>query len=295
MNRVLAMGFFDGVHIGHGRLFRRAAARAKQLNCRACALTYDSHPQTFLTGRPVPLLCSTDERAALIRSLYKLQEVIIDPFDAETASIPWREYLEEMVIRRLKAVHVVVGHDFTFGRGGDGTPELLAEACRQKGLGCDILPPKRVGGTRVSSTYIRGLVAEGDMESAARFLGHRYRLSGLVERGRGLGRSLGFPTANLPLPQERQFPAWGVYATLVGWNGRVYPAATNVGIRPTVGTFSAPTVESTLLDFDRELYGERIDVDFLSFLRPERRFETPEALTAQVLEDLREVRRRRDV
>jgi riboflavin kinase/FMN adenylyltransferase len=283
---VLALGFFDGVHIGHGQLFKRAALRAKKLGCLACALTYDPHPQTLITGRPVPLLCSTDERAALIRTMYRIPEVIVDPFDAETAQIPWQDYVELVIVRRLRAVHVVAGHDFTFGRGGEGTPALLSEACRRYGVGCDILPPKRIAGTRVSSTYIRGLVAEGDMENAARFLGHAYRLSGTVERGQGLGRRLGFPTANLPLPKERQAPAWGVYATRVVWNGRVYPAATNVGIRPTMSATSAPTAESTLLGFDGDLYGQRIDVDFVSFIRPEKRFPSPEALAQQVRKDM---------
>ncbi len=292
MDRVLALGFFDGVHIGHGQLFKRAAALAKRLGCRACALTYDPHPQTLVTGRPVPLLCSTDERAALIRMLYKIPEVIIDPFDAETARVPWREYFETVLLRRLHAVHVVAGHDFTFGRGGEGTPALLSDICREKGVGCDILPPKRIGGIRVSSTYIRGLVAEGDMEKAARFLGHTYRLSGIVAEGRSIGRRLGFPTANLPLPPERQSPAWGVYATRVGWNGRAYPAVTYVGFRPTMSESSAPTVESTLLDFDGNLYGQTIDVDFVSFLRAERRFETTEALAEQVKKDMETARKR---
>lgn len=286
MDRVIALGFFDGVHIGHGQLFKRAAHRAARLGLRACALTYDAHPQALVKGRPIPLLCSTEERAALIRTHYRISEVIIDPFTEETAHIPWREYIDEVLIKRLHAAHVVAGYDFTFGCRGEGTPALLMKTCAEHGVGCDILPPKRIDGIRVSSTYIRGLVAEGDMESAARFLGHRYRLSGAVERGNGLGRKFGFPTVNLPLPPERQSPEWGVYATVVIWNGREYPSVTNVGIRPTIETGNAPTVESTLLDFDGNLYGEHIDVDFVKFIRPERRFPSPEALTEQVQNDL---------
>ena len=286
LRRVVALGFFDGVHVGHGRLFVCAAERAERLGCTACALTFDTHPLTLVSGRPVPLLCSTEERASLIRTLYAVPEVVIDPFTGETARIPWTEYIENVLVRRLGAVHLVVGHDFTFGHRGEGTPERLSAYCERHGIGCDVIPPKRVDGVRVSSTYIRGLIAEGDMERAARFLGHRYRLSGVVAPGEGRGRQLGFPTVNLPLPHERQAPLWGVYATFVGWNGQLYPAVTNVGNRPSVRSGGTPTVESTLLNFDRDLYGETIDVEFVTFLRPEQRFASLELLSAQVRRDM---------
>ncbi|MDR0326054.1 MAG: riboflavin biosynthesis protein RibF [Oscillospiraceae bacterium] len=290
MDRVLALGFFDGVHLGHGQLFKYAARQALRMGAGACALTYDTHPKTQITGRPVPLLCSAEERAGLIKSLYRIPEVIIDPFDDKTARIPWRDYIDSVIIKRLGAVFVVAGHDFTFGRGGKGTPTLLKEHCISRGVGCAVIPPKRVGGVRVSSTYIRGLVAEGDMEQAALFLGHRYRLSGIVEHGHGLGRKFGFPTVNLPMPPGRQSPEWGVYATLVLWKGKAYPAVTNVGFRPTVASGGAPTVESTLLDFEGDLYGEPIGVEFVRFIRPERKFSSPEALTRQVTQDMEAAR-----
>ena len=290
MKRVVALGFFDGVHIGHGQLFKYAARQAARMGAGACALTYGTHPKTLITGRPVPLLCSAEERAGLIRSLYRIPEVVVDPFTEETARIPWRDYIDNVLIGRLEAVFVVAGYDYTFGYRGEGSPAMLSGYCAGRGVGCAVIPPKRIGGARVSSTYIRGLVAEGDMEQAARFLGRRYRLSGTVERGRGLGRQFGFPTVNLPMPPERQPPEWGVYATEVLWNGRAYPAVTNVGIRPTIETGGAPSVESTLLDFEGGLYGERIGVDFVRFLRPERRFPSPEALTEQVRRDIEAAR-----
>jgi riboflavin kinase/FMN adenylyltransferase len=202
------------------------------------------------------------------------------------------EYIDTVLLGRMDAVFVVAGHDYTFGRHGEGTPAKLSQYCEKRGVGCAVVPPKRIGGVRVSSTYIRGLVSEGDMEQAARFLGRRYRLSGTVERGRGLGRKFGFPTVNIPLPPERQSPEWGVYVTAVSWKGRFYPAVTNVGIRPSVGHGGGvPVVESTLLDFDGDLYGEHIDVDFIRFIRPERKFPSPEALTEQVRKDVETSRR----
>ncbi|MCL2003887.1 MAG: riboflavin biosynthesis protein RibF [Oscillospiraceae bacterium] len=285
MKRVLAPGFFDGVHIGHGKLFKAAAAQAERIGARACALTYDAHPTSVLTGRPIPLLCSAEERAALIQSLHGVPEVIMEPFDQETAAIPWRDYIDDVLIGRLEAAFIVAGHDYTFGRGGEGTPERLREHCAARGVGCAVIPPERIGGTRVSSTYIRGLIAEGDMERAARFLGRRYRLSGVVERGRGLGRRLGFPTVNLPLPPGRQAPEWGVYATVIVWDGREYPAVTNVGVRPSVEDGGAPTIESTLLSFDGDLYGEPIGVEFARFIRPEIKFPSADALAGQIRRD----------
>jgi riboflavin kinase/FMN adenylyltransferase len=291
MSRVLALGFFDGVHLGHGQLFKRTVKQAAEMCATPCALTYNAHPKTLVTGRPVPLLCSTEERAELIRSLYRIPEVLVESFTVETARIPWRTYVDTVLSERLNAVFIVVGHDFTFGHLGEGTPAKLSEYCETRGVGCAVIPPKRIGGVRVSSTYIRGLVSEGDMETAAKFLGHRYRLSGTVEHGRGLGRQFGFPTTNFPLPPERQSPEWGVYATVVHWKGRSYPAVTNVGVRPSIGRGGgAPVVESTLLDFENTLYGEHIDVDFIRFIRPERRFSSPYALTEQVRLDVETAR-----
>jgi riboflavin kinase/FMN adenylyltransferase len=286
MSRVLALGFFDGVHVGHGQLFKCAVRQASEMGAEACALTYDIHPKTVVTGRPVPLLCSAEERAGLIRSLYRVPEIIIEPFTEEVAQTPWDRYIDTVLLGRYEAGFIVAGHDYTFGRLGEGTPAKLARYCQDRGIGCAVIPPKRIGGVRVSSTYIRGLVAEGDMERAARFLGRRYRLSGTVERGRGLARQFGYPTVNFPLPPGRQSPEWGVYATIVYWEGRPYSAVTNAGIRPSFGLGGVPVIESTLLDFEGDLYGERIDVDFIGFIRPEKRFSSPEALTEQVRKDV---------
>jgi riboflavin kinase/FMN adenylyltransferase len=284
MSSIVVPGFFDGVHIGHRKLFKVAAEQAEKTGDSVCVLTYDTHPKARLTGRPVPLLCSKEERAGLI--LEHVSTVVTDPFTEETAGIPWRDYLERVLTGRFEASFIVAGHDYTFGHKGEGDPEKLAGYCASRGIGCAVVPPERIGGVRVSSTYIRGLIAEGDMELAACFLGRRYRLSGAVERGRGIGRQFGFPTVNLPLPPGRQAPEWGVYATVVVRGGREYPAVTNVGFRPSVENGGAPTVESTLFGFDGDLYGEHIDVEFLRFIRPERKFASFEALAEQVRADI---------
>ena len=286
MKRVLALGFFDGVHIGHGKLLLRAAGQAGERGISACALTFAQHPLSVVKGRPVPLLCGEAERELFIKELYGVPEVSALPFDRAMMRMPWRDFIQDILIGRMGAAHVVAGHDFTFGHRGEGTPALLEAALAEKGIGCDILPPERIRGIRVSSTYIRGLVAGGDMEQAAEFLGHAYRFSGKVAKGSGLGRQLGFPTANIPLPPERQWMPWGVYATRVLWKGGAYPSVTNVGLRPTIGAADAPAVESTLLDFSENLYGGQISVLFDRFLRPERRFPSAEALREQIRRDV---------
>lgn len=288
--RVLAIGFFDGVHMGHAQLLRRAADIAQEKELIACAVTFDSHPQAVITGRPVPLLCSREERSELIRGKFGINEIIFEKFTDELMRLDWKQYITDVLINEMCGAHIVAGYDFTFGYKGEGNAERLSGACTELGIGCDIVPPFRIDGIRVSSTYIRGLIAEGDMEKAEVFLGHRYRLFGEIIHGKELGRALGFPTVNLALPSERQSPAWGVYATYVLLHGKSYPAVTNVGLRPTVERSSAPTVESTLLDFNENLYGERIDVDFVKFLRPEKRFESVAELKEQISRDIAKAR-----
>jgi riboflavin kinase/FMN adenylyltransferase len=222
--------------------------------------------------------------------VYRVPEVITDPFDKKAASAPWREYADRVLIGRLNAAYIVAGHDYTFGRGGEGTGEKLAEYCASLNIGCEIIPPVCINGARASSSYIRRLIAEGDMELAGRFLGRRYCLPGTVERGKGLGRELGSPTVNFPLPPERQSPKWGVYATVVIWNGRRYPSITNVGVRPSVESGGAPVVETTLFDFGGSLYGEYINVEFARFIRPEIKFSSLSALREQINKDIKTVK-----
>ena len=290
MKRVVALGFFDGVHLGHGALLRRTAEKAEELGCRACAMTYDLPPRTVVTGRPVPLLCGQSDRAELMSRLYGVKEVIFEHFDERFMHMPWRDFVTDILSRDLEAVHVVAGHDFTFGYGGEGNASRLSELCGGLGIGCDIIPAQTLDGIVISSTYIRGLIAEGDVERAARFLGHNYRLSGRVAHGRGLGRSLGFPTANIPVPHDRQAPAWGVYFTKVTACGGVFPAVTNIGLRPTVGHGGAPLVESSLIDAELDLYGREIHVDFFRFARAEKRFESLDALRAGIAGDFENAR-----
>ncbi len=288
--RVIALGFFDGVHIGHAALLRRVTERAKELNAIPCALTFDSHPEKIILGTGAPLLTSVEERSDLMRRLYGMQEVIVTPFDDTLMHMNWQDFVTDLLIARHNAVHLVVGHDFHFGYMGEGNPQRLQQLCFQLGIGCDVVPAVPLDDIIVSSSYIRTLVAQGAMERAAWFLGHPYILTDQVRHGKKLGTRLGFPTLNLQIPAGCVIPAFGAYATKVWIDEVPYSAATNVGVRPTVDNNKNVTVEASLLDFSGDLYGKTVRVEFHSLLRPEQKFDSPDALRAQVLQDIEHVR-----
>ena len=289
--KVIALGFFDGVHLGHGALLRRVAERARELDAVPCAFTCDRSPAAALTGKTVPLLSGVDDRAALMRELYGIQEVIVAPFDV-MRQMDWQDFVEQYLKKELGVIHVVAGHDFHFGYKGEGTPQRLGEKCAELGIGCDIIPKVELDGIAVSSTHIRILVAAGDMEGAARFLGHPHVLSGKVVHGSELGRTLGTPTANLLVPEGVIAPAFGVYATRVFLpGGKTRLAVTNVGVRPTVNEDkTAVTVEPWILDYHGDLYGQDIRVEFHAHLRPERKFPSVRALRDAILENAQQTR-----
>ena len=289
--KVIALGFFDGVHMGHGALLRTVAERARELDALPCAFTFDRSPAAALTGKAVPLPSGVDDRAALMRELYGIQEVIVAPFDV-MRQMDWQDFVAKYLREELGVVHVVAGHDFHFGYKGQGNPQRLAEKCRELGMGCDIIPKVEIDGFTVSSTYIRSLVQEGKMERARWFLGHPHTLSGTVVHGSELGRTLGTPTANLLVPQGVIAPGFGVYASRVRLpGGEVRLAVTNVGTRPTVNSDrGAVTVEPWILDYQGDLYGRSIQVEVYALLRPERKFPSIQVLREAILENARQTR-----
>lgn len=289
-NRVIALGFFDGVHRGHGALLARCRQRADERGCRAAVMTFDLHPDTLVTGQDMGLLSSPEDRADLMRRLYGIDDVLVCHFDRTMMEMPWQAFVEDYLFGKLDAAAVVCGHDFRFGYRGEGNPQRLAEVCAQLGMGCDVIGKVEYDGVTVSSTYIRSLIETGDMARANAFLGHRHTLSGEVVHGRQLGRRMGTPTANLLLPAHVLAPAFGVYAAEVFTAGGVYMAVTNVGVRPTVGGGDVVTVEPWLLDFDGDLYGQTIRVEFCQFLRPERKFDSLEQLQSAILENADQTR-----
>ena len=220
-----------------------------------------------------------------------MDEVILAHFDRAMMEMPWEAFVEDYLLGELGAKHVVCGHDFSFGYRGQGTPDKLRRLCAQRGVGVNVVDKVSLGGITVSSTHIRQLIRQGDMEAAAQMLGHRHFLSGEVLHGKELGRRLGFPTAKLALPEGLTAPAYGVYATLVTLpDGSAHPAVTNVGVRPTVHDQLGRLVEAWILDCTAELYGEKIRVEFFTRLRGEKKFDSLEALREEVLRNAAETR-----
>ena len=283
--RVIALGFFDGVHLGHQALLRRAMERSRERGLTPAMVTFDRSPREFVTGLPVPLLTTAAERRRTAAALFPGMEVMVVPFDRAMMTMPWEDFVN-FLQEEYRAGWLVAGHDFRFGHKNSGSAALLKERAQLLGLGCDIIPAVEVDGVTVSSTHIRALREKGEAAAAARFLGRPFAIAGPVRHGKRIGTSqLGRPTINL-VPDSRQLvPAFGVYAARAAGGGRSYTAVTKVGVRPTVDTDGGVTVESHLLTGAPELYGAECRVEFLSMLRPERRFESMDALREQIARD----------
>lgn len=289
--RVIALGFFDGVHVGHQALLNLAFQRARELNAVPSAFTFDAHPSALILGTPVPLLSTPADRAGLMRRCCGIRDVIVGHYDQRMMRTPWREFVTDYLVGLHQAVHLVAGHDYHFGYKGEGDPQRLQKLCGELGIGCDIVPKVEREGITVSSTAIRNLIAQGEMAQAVRLLGHPHVLTATVTHGKKLGSSLGFPTVNLHLPAGALVPAYGVYAArAVFENGESRPAVTNVGVRPTVDDAGTVTVEGFLLDFDGDLYGQQVRMEFYDYLRPEQKFDTLEALKAEVMRNARQTK-----
>ena len=212
--RVIALGFFDGVHIGHGALLKKTYERARELDAVPSAMSFDTHPDTLVFGTPAELLNTMDERKHLMQSLYGIEDVIFCHFDRDMMNMPWEAFVEDYLVKELHACHLVCGHDYRFGARGIGDAQKLTEKCRALGLGCDVIGEVKLDGITVSSTHLRTLLKAGEMETAVRFLGHGHIISGLVQHGDSRGHTLGLPTANLALEPGLLVPAFGVYG---GW------------------------------------------------------------------------------
>lgn len=283
---IYALGFFDGVHLGHQALFRKCRELADQTGCRAGVVTFTSHPDGLVLGAPPALLNTSDDRARLIYS-FGMDIVKEIPFDRELMTTHWSAFLNSLVA--MGAAGFVCGDDFRFGAGGLGTAKKLAAYCNKRGLPYAVVPEQRMVGARISSSRIRELLEEGYVYAAGKLLGHPHFLTGTVQSGRQLGRTIGIPTANLTFADGIIVPKFGVYACLVTIHDKVYPAVTNIGTRPTVNG-EGITAEAHILDFDGDLYGKQITIAFHSFLRPEKKFASLEELKAQIAEDISKTR-----
>ncbi len=285
---VLTIGSFDGIHRGHQHLIARVVARAKEIDAASALVTLHPHPKIVLRpDSPLQYLSTLEERLDLLASL-GLDYGVVLPFSLEYSQIRARDFVQ-MLIDHLHMVELFCGADFGFGYKREGNVPFLRELGKEKGFTVSVVEPQKFDGEVMSSTRIRDYIAEGDLEDATRFLGRFPSLRGRVIRGDQRGRKLGFPTANLAVAERRLIPANGIYAVRVRVGDHWYGGAASIGVRPTFGG-GHRLVEVYILDFNADLYDQVIEVQFIKRLREERKFESVDALIAQMQHDVSESR-----
>jgi riboflavin kinase/FMN adenylyltransferase len=294
---VLTIGNFDGIHLGHRRILDTVVARARQLRGTAALYTFDPHPRRVLAPDRSPRLLTTLEQKLELVEAAGVDVVVVEPFTLEFAKTDAAEFVTRFVHARLRPVEVYVGYDFHFGRDREGSMHKLTELGPRLGFAVTIIPEVTVGDRDVNSTRIRALLAEGRVEETRDLLDRPYGVRGRVVAGDRRGRTLGFPTANLE-PENEILPASGVYAGHlrllepgVPAPGRLLPAVTNVGCRPTFKDGAELLAEAHLLDFEGDLYGRRVELLFETRLRAEQRFAGVDALRQQIARDVEAARR----
>jgi riboflavin kinase/FMN adenylyltransferase len=286
----LAIGVFDGVHLGHQAVISTSTQHAHSADGTPVVVTFDPHPAKILRPGDAPhLLTATQHKIELIRAL-GVGHLLIINFDKNFAQTPPENFVEQLVQHSKPLREICVGHEWSFGRNRAGNLDLLKQLGARSEFNVVGIQPVKVNGAVVSSTAIRQAIETGDFDKAAEMLGRQYTILGTVTGGQELGRKIGFPTANLSAHSE-QFPPNGVYFAEAWLGGVLWHGVVNLGIRPTVTTAKPQRVlEIHLLDFERDIYGENLEIRFVKYLRPERRFENVEALVEQIKADVRQVR-----
>jgi riboflavin kinase/FMN adenylyltransferase len=286
----VAMGSFDGVHLGHQKVIGLAAKAAEQLGAPLGVITFDPHPRVyFRPDEPAFRLMKPDQQARALEKL-GVDMLYVMPLEAELAGMTDREFATQVLHEGFGARHVAVGFDNSFGRDRTGTPDTMRAYGRELGFGVSVAEPVGTDGDKFSSTAVREALRDGHPEVAAEILGRPFAIEGPVQRGRQLGRTLGYPTANIDL-SDYVCPRFGVYATRTRFSdGREYPGVANIGVNPTVQGITRPLLEVWLFDFDEDIYDRIIETSLIAFLRPEEKFASLEAMTEQVMADARQAR-----
>ncbi len=288
---VVAIGNFDGVHRGHQAVLDKTLQLAKERGCPAVVLTFEPHPRSFFNpAQPVDRLTDAQEKAAIL-GLLGFDVVVEQAFDQSFSSLTAQEFIDQVLIERLGASEVITGVDFHFGTKRQGNPEFLKQAGEKHGFGVTLIEPfTDEGGEIVSSSRIRFCLAEGDVVHAAGLLGYRYTLASTVIKGKQLGRTLGFPTANMALPEQTGLKH-GIYAVRFRrQDGSIYDGVASFGRRPTVDSDGSALLETFVFDFSGDLYGEFCSVSFFAYLRGEEKFDSLDALMVQMRKDEAEAR-----
>ncbi|MGA9996939.1 MAG: bifunctional riboflavin kinase/FAD synthetase, partial [Pyrinomonadaceae bacterium] len=279
------LGVFDGLHLGHQLIIRAVVERARSLDAVPTVITFDPHPRAVLHPQSAPPLLQTFDQKIEAFGVLGIEQAIVVRFNQAFSQIRAEDFLRDVVCERLQAREVYLGRGFAFGHNREGNIKLLKEASGRLGFHADEVPEVRLRGQRISSSGIRELLSEGRVNLARRMLGRPYGVEGRVIRGRERGRTLGFPTANLH-PQNRVIPRSGVYVTATLIEGAWRRSVTNVGTRPTFESEAEPSVETFVINWSGDLYGDVVRVRFLHRLRDERKFDSIEDLRFQISNDL---------
>lgn len=288
-NAWLTIGVYDGVHRGHQAILRQLAAGAHANGAPAVLLTFDPHPAVVLAGRELKLLTTPEERAELAAAL-GLDAIITHPFDRTISGMSAQDFMV-VLKERLGLSHLLIGYDFALGKGREGNAGRLSELGRELGYSVRVIDAVSDESGVISSTEIRKLVSVGSVDAAANLLGREYALSGPVIHGDGRGRRINIPTANIHYPESKLLPANGIYACRARLGADLFAAATNIGFNPTFTPDKhTVNVEAHILDFDRDLYGQELELEFVARLRDELKFNSVDALLAQIHADIEQTR-----
>jgi riboflavin kinase/FMN adenylyltransferase len=281
---VLTIGNFDGVHLGHREIFRRVVDKAHELQGTAVVVTFEPHPLRVLAPDKAPLQLNTPEEKVRLLAASCIDLLVVLNFTRQLAEMPAEDFVRDILVGKLAVQHLIVGYDYAFGRNRQGDTKFLAAQAKLHNFTLEILEPIRAEQQAHSSTSIRKVLREGRVADAVKVLGRNFTLDGEVVHGDGRGRQLGFPTANL-VTEKEILPRDGVYAVKVKWHDQYYDGVINIGYRPTFAA-SAPTLEIHLLDFQGDLYTERLRIYFVDRLRDELKFSSVEALKDAVAVDI---------
>jgi len=283
-NTVLTIGSFDGVHLGHRRIIDAVVHHAREISGTAALMTLRPHPRQYFSPDSAPNTLTGNEKKETLLAEAGIDVLYVLPFNADVASMERDAFVRDIVIERCQTKRLIVGHDFNFGKGARGNFEYLQEAAPGFGLEVEQIPELILEGERISSTLIRELVLQGDLPRAERFLGRRYSVLGEVITGRGMGRKLGYPTANIK-PHNNAVPANGIYIAEALFDGNRYMAAVNIGIAPTI-RHEDIMIEAYLLDYSGDLVGKTLEIVFHQRVRPEKKFNSLEDLIAAIDADV---------
>jgi riboflavin kinase/FMN adenylyltransferase len=281
-NTVIAIGNFDGVHLGHQKILQFLAKKAAELDLVSLVLTFSPHPEKILSDARIKMLQTLDQRLEEIEK-FGIQTVLVVSFDEKFSSLSSREFVQKIVVNVLRAKVVIVGENFQFGKNREGDTPFLDRMASRYNFQVFSIPSVKKENRTVSSSAIRSLLQEGKIEDANLLLGRSYQIDGKVTRGKSIGKSLGFPTANIQT--ENEIVPQGVFITSAAINTKILPSLTNVGVCPTFSQ-QETNIESYIINFDQDLYGEKIKIDFLKKIRDEMKFTTPKELSSQINKDL---------